>query len=41
MCIFFGELLPDCDHAECQIVSTIKSLNEKNLFNQPSGKRRR
>ncbi len=32
MCIFFGELVQNCEHAECQIVSTIRSLNETKLF---------
>jgi hypothetical protein len=27
-------LVQDCDHAECQIVYTIKSLNEQSLFTQ-------
>ena len=34
MCLFFGNLVQECDHAECQIVQTIKSLNQQSLFNQ-------
>jgi hypothetical protein len=34
MCLFFGNLVQDCDHAECQIVQTIKSLNQQSLFSQ-------
>lgn len=34
MCLFFGNLVQECDHAECQIVQTIKSLNQQSLFSQ-------
>jgi len=34
MCLFFGQLVENCDHVECQIVHTIKALNEQSLFTQ-------
>jgi hypothetical protein len=34
MCLFFGNLVPECEHVECQIVQTIKNLNEQSLFRQ-------
>jgi hypothetical protein len=34
MCLFFGVMSEECQHAECQIVSTIRSLNQSNIFKQ-------
>ena len=33
MCLFYGEE-EECNHAECQIVNTIKQLNTNSLFRQ-------
>ena len=34
MCLFFGAMSEECQHAECQIVSTIRGLNQSNIFKQ-------
>ena len=34
MCLFFGDKTKECSHAECQIVTAIRSLNSETLFDQ-------
>ena len=34
MCLFFGSMSEECQHAECQIVSTIRGLNQTSIFKQ-------
>ena len=36
MCLFFGNLVQECSHAECQIVATIRSLNQENIVTNVS-----
>ena len=33
MCLFFGNI-EECNHAECQIVSTIRALNQNTILAQ-------
>ena len=41
MCLFFGNGSEECQHAECQIVNTIKQLNSQSLFGHGGQSERR